>query len=351
MLCIGHSSLLLTGCIGSGKSTACNFFLKREAFKSKKSFKSVTTASASCTDKVGGKDIKFIDTKGFFDPCSSIITDELEELAKSIIEISDGIDAIGFVINLESRITKEDADLLQKLLETQSMIPYIFIIFTHAKVLGETERNQQQNIEERLKKDSPEILQKFVRKINGRFMLLESVEPMQEDYHDKKSHELLEVLQKLTDQNKEKFFFGKLTEQLNKMDDRDKIEVLKKDLEVIKQHLINKKDEPRFSLGQDSMPRSLPPTHSEALPSPPESAPQSFISLLPTVFNLVSHFFLQQSPVASVPHSYNPASLSGSILNPSLFQSQSSSNAPLDLFNPFSPANLPTTNDFLNKRH
>ena len=83
------------------------------------------------------------------------------------------------------------------LLATEEMLPYVFLVFTHAMTLGKTEKQQQQKLEETLKDKNkcPESLFSVLSKIDNRYILLESVNIMGEGYYEKKSQELLDILQ------------------------------------------------------------------------------------------------------------------------------------------------------------
>ena len=124
-------SVIITGATGSGKSQASNFFMEEEVFTSKWSLKPVTNTSVSCTRYVGGKCLKVVDTPGFLDPFSLSNTTQFRGLAEAIIDMPNGINAVGLVINIQSRITKADANLLEKLLTMKEMIPYSYFPHLH----------------------------------------------------------------------------------------------------------------------------------------------------------------------------------------------------------------------------
>lgn len=192
--------MILTGVIGSGKSKLGNFFIDQEAFTTKWTLKPVTTTPASYTVSIKGKSITMIDTPGFLDPSSLT---EVEEVKEAVIDIPNFITAICLTINIQNRISKIDVNLLEKLLTIKEIIPYTFLVFTHAKELGNTEKEQRIMMEDLLKntENCPEILQIILGKINNRFMLLESVKSMEEGYYENKCHELIIILQEIMNQN------------------------------------------------------------------------------------------------------------------------------------------------------
>ena len=233
---IADFAIILTGIIGSGKSSFGNFFMKKKVFAAKWSLKPVTTAPASCTSTIAGKCITMIDTPGFSDP-SLLKLDE--EFTKAIIDIPNTIHAICLVINIRNRFTSNEIRLLDKLLTMEETIPYVFLVFTHAKLLGNTDEEQRKAIENLLRntQNCPKVVQSILRKINNRFMLLECVEPMKEEgYYDKKSHELLLILQGIKDQNKKPLTCS--WNHISKLYDvaeeeyKEKLEEVMKDLET-----------------------------------------------------------------------------------------------------------------------
>lgn len=244
--------VLLTGNTGSGKSQACNFFMKEDVFSSEWSLKPVATASCSCTRAVEGKCLQIIEAPGFLNPCSLSSTGEFDQLARAIIDMPNGVHAVGLVINIASRITKEDAKLLETLLTMEEMIPYVFIIFTHAIVLGTSDKEQQETFKKMVNdsKSCPEILQNLLKNINNQYMLLESVEPMEQEYHRNKSLELFQILQKIKETNISLFTctLNEIAQNIENFGDKNKekvIEALSKylqgmDLELKKEQ--DKKD-------------------------------------------------------------------------------------------------------------
>ena len=224
--------------------------MKEEVFPAKWSLKPVTNAPASCIVDVDGKLVKLIDTPGFMDPQSLSNIDEFKGLAKAILDMPIGINAVGIVINIRNRISSEDAKLLEMFLLMEDMISYTFLIFTHAKVLGTTENDQKALIESILRSaaECPEILKRVLSSINNRYMLLESVEVMEKEYYDKKTHELLTILEDIKMQNKTQVtlncILNDIACQLESINDKDKdelIDALAKDLLAVSTELKKQK--------------------------------------------------------------------------------------------------------------
>ena len=197
----------MTGISGSGKSQIGNYFIQENVFKTNWGGSKVTTTTASHTGIIKGKHIKIIDTPGFLDSHSLTSTGELKALVEAIVDNPNRVNAIGFTINIQSRLTKEDINLLEKFILMKKMIPYTFLIFTHANRFGNTVTQQNRRLEELLNDplNCPAILPCLIKKIDNRFMMLESIEPMEEQYFDEKSDELLQILRLITMQNTKPF--------------------------------------------------------------------------------------------------------------------------------------------------
>ena len=236
-------NVILTGSMGSGKSQTSSFFMK-DKFYTEWSLMGVTTSSASCTKILNGKCIKLVDTPGFLNPCSLSHAEEFRKLAEVIIDMPNGINAVGLVINVGKRISREDVSLLENLLAMEEILAYTFIVFTHAKVLGNTDKKQQEKIEKIIRdpESCPEILQMVLTKVNNRYLLLECVDVMEPDYHSNKCHELITILQGIMDQNKKPFTcaLNDIARQLQNFDSQNKgelVEALAKDLQTVNQEL------------------------------------------------------------------------------------------------------------------
>ena len=232
-------ALILTGITGSGKSEFGNFLINKTVFTAQWGLEVVTSGSKSFTAIIGGKCIKLIDTPGFLDPSSPSSEEEFSAFAEAIVD--NGINAVGLVINLRTRITNEDRTLLEKLLEVEEMIPYTFLIFTHAKSYGYTSTEQQNNFEKNLfdTADSPKNLQCLISRAKNRFMLIESVEPMEEGYHDKKSQELLQILQSILNETNKPFMsaYSDAFNQSNAIKDQNRNQFI----EMLATHIQNSK--------------------------------------------------------------------------------------------------------------
>ena len=177
--------------MASGKSAACNFFFQEEVFRSEFGFSSVTNDTDFRVWMIGEKLTKLVDTPGLLDP--SVSTDyEFEGLAKAILAVPNGIHAFGVVIKIGNRITAEDVRILEQLLEFIKLVPYTFVIFSNACLLGRGHDEQQHNLKIMLN-DSPEILHKLLESIGHCYIILESVLNKEQGYYDTKVDELMKI--------------------------------------------------------------------------------------------------------------------------------------------------------------
>ena len=194
-IAIGHNfvgdsmnTIMLTGKAESGKSKTCEFFLPH--------ISSSRAPMQLWVGKVGGKMLKFLDCPGILDPSTCTMHYIFEKLATAILCAPNGIHALGFVINVTCRMTVEDGKMLTQLLELVEIIPYSFIVFSHAKRLAETDNEQKRIIKEMLSNvECPTVLSNVLKKVNHRYIVLESVESMDENYHRIKAYELAQIVE------------------------------------------------------------------------------------------------------------------------------------------------------------
>ena len=197
--------MALTGSSGCGKSSVGNFYLEKEAFTAGWGLNPVTKDIGSCKRTFGGKCVKIVDMPGFFDAYTLTTPGEFKELTKAVLVTPNGITALGYVIDVTSRKRQEDIVHLERLLSMKELLPYTFIIFTHAKRFGKTIEEQRKWIEDNIK-TFPQALQRVLKSVDNRYLVLESIDSMEDPYYlEKKLHELSELLQELVIQNKTPF--------------------------------------------------------------------------------------------------------------------------------------------------
>lgn len=213
------------GATGAGKSRAVNFLYKKSVTKSEKLWDPVTTALNTYTGIVGDKRVSITDSIGFLGLSRILATQDKKELslpdADSLLDMPEDHTAIGFVRGSE-RFRTGDSNLLNELLKEGDAIPYVFLIFTHAKYYGETEEDQRKEIESRLSNtESPSghLFQTVLKRSGNRYMLLESVDSMPAGYHERKSQELIQIVQEIKNKTREGYcnavhVMGKITREL-----------------------------------------------------------------------------------------------------------------------------------------
>ena len=98
------------------------------------------------TSVIFGKRIKIIDTPGFFDEFTSTESN-FRELSRALTFAKDGIHAIALVIRY-GRFTKACQEALQQLQLLKGVLPFLFILLTHAKNKGVTTAATAEHIEQ-----------------------------------------------------------------------------------------------------------------------------------------------------------------------------------------------------------
>ena len=189
---------MFTGSTGTGKSEACNFFMQKQVFKAKRGFFPVSKETESGVATIGGKLIELVDTPGFLDPSSVEEDDERLRFARGLINMKCGFHMLGLVLNITKRVEKGEDKILKNLLSTyEHCLPYVVLIFTHGIGIGDTGDEQETVLEgmiKEIKGQETSSLNQVLKKINHRYIILESVNPMEEGYHAKKSKQLVEMI-------------------------------------------------------------------------------------------------------------------------------------------------------------
>ena len=151
--------------------------MQRNIFKVEHSFLPASRKLESGMAIIEGKRIELIDTPGFFDV--SLIEGDNERLdfAKALINMKSGFHMLGLVFNVSKRIEKSEDNLLKDLLcRYEHYLPYVVLIFTHGKHLGDTEDDQQDTVEDiikEIKEDKNSNLFRVLEKINYHYIILE----------------------------------------------------------------------------------------------------------------------------------------------------------------------------------
>ena len=224
--------------------------MRKEVFTSGWSLRQVTSTPVSFTETVAGKCLKIIDTAGLLNPHSLESVEDFEQLARAIVDMPNGISAVGIVISLSGRINEEVLILLKNLLTMKEIIPYSFLIFTHARLLGKTgEAERRKSFEIMISDEAscPKVLQQVMINTNYRYLLLEITESMDSQYQFNKSEELVKILQGIMDQNGKMFTssvsdIAKHFQSLEGRNKEDLIKAIVKDLQAVNAQLKDNKN-------------------------------------------------------------------------------------------------------------
>ena len=195
-------SLLIVGVTGSGKSSACNFFIGRDIFDTASGAIAVTAKSDAHAEYILGKRVLFIDTPGFGDEFTS---DEVRmaELGRAILFAREGVDAIVLCIDGSRRFDSSIAQLLKEFEVLGAFWPYTFIVYTHAADMGTTEEERQSKISQWLSNPKcPERMKWLFDKVCHRCMTMESKQfTGNTGYYQQKSRELLNMIENISAHN------------------------------------------------------------------------------------------------------------------------------------------------------
>ena len=188
-----------------GKSTAGNFFLNMKSFPTEEGFLSCTEHCLVSTSIICGKKIKIIDTPGFFDELAST-EGNFKELSRALTLAKDGIHAFAFVMRY-GRFTKACKEAIQHLQLLTGVLPFVFVLLTHAKGNGVTTTQTAEYIELCLTSNRcAPGLRNLMEVVERRVIMLEAEDHIAEDYHQQKCNELLMMVEKIHKRNGNKVY-------------------------------------------------------------------------------------------------------------------------------------------------
>jgi len=204
-------AIMIIGVTGSGKSTACNFFINEKVFNTKGGAVSVTVKSDAHTGIVLGKKILFIDTPGFSDAYE---TEEqrMADLGRALYYAQAGVHAIVICFNGTARFDLATEGVVNALDQLGTFWPHAFVLYSHADDMGSTENEQKQQVYEWLNNPRcPERLKWLLEQVQYRFMTVESrMRGGDHSYHQQKCKELVNLVEQVFMLNNHQLYTNKL---------------------------------------------------------------------------------------------------------------------------------------------
>ena len=206
--------------MGSGKSTACNFFLRKKIFDAGIDFNRVTRVTQFSVGMIKGKLTKFVDTAGLLDPYDNSKI-EFRRIAEAILDVPNGIHALGIVIKIGDRLSAKEVKAIAQILLFVELIPFTFVIFSNANSLNAKTAEDQQHVLKSMINRAHKILPELLKKIENRYIILESVLLNEDEgYYTTKVDELMGIVDSITDKQKGPFtcFLNEIAKKLLESD-------------------------------------------------------------------------------------------------------------------------------------
>ena len=189
--------MLIIGITGHGKSTLSNFIFQEKVFQSGLGFLPVTKKAAKRSKTIQDVNFSIMDTVGFIDG-PTLQEHHLNQMDNALKNFSGEINAVIFVIKSTERFSVDISTILTGLQEMSDIWDHCFVVFTNSKGLANTESEQLTIIQQMLSHPScPESLTSLMKMVNNRYMVVESLLPMGDDYHMNKMNEMIEMIKHL----------------------------------------------------------------------------------------------------------------------------------------------------------
>ena len=190
-------NMLIVGISGHGKSALSNFILQEEVFQSGIGFIPVSKKAGKRAKIIQGVNFTIIDTVGFSDG-PGLQEHHLNQISDALEVFTNGINAIVFVIKSTERFTINISTILTDLQEMSDIWDHCFVVFTNIRGVAITESEQLCAIQQMLAHPScPESLTSLMRMVNNRYMVVESVFPMGDNYYMLKINEMIKMIKHL----------------------------------------------------------------------------------------------------------------------------------------------------------
>ena len=143
---------------------------------------------------IQGINFNIVDTVGFSDG-PSLQEHHLDQIRSALDLFSNGINAVIFVIKSTEQFSVDISTILTGLQGMSDIWDHCFVVFTNSKELANTESGQLSKIKQMLANPScPESLTSLMKIVNNRYMVVESLLPMGDDYHMNKMNEIIKMI-------------------------------------------------------------------------------------------------------------------------------------------------------------
>ena len=200
-----EKAVMFVGAVGAGKSTLCNFLVKRENFETADKPVAVTKEAKCDIFPFEGHHYMIVDCPGFLETKKENEEKVLRELCRAGVMARDGVDAMALVINLVERFSDEHHEQAIDILNTLGVNfwNYMFIIFTHEDEMKAQASSSEKYIETKFRhRDTSELLIQIYEQVNHRHMNVESKRPASDtNYWEQKCRELIGHMKFISDMN------------------------------------------------------------------------------------------------------------------------------------------------------
>jgi predicted GTPase len=160
--------MIVVGKMGVGKSAFCNTLAGEEVFEPERAFHSITKAAHMEIIERFERDLLIIDTPGFGNKeRRKEIVEFIESVGDLFLRVAPGFHCIAFVLSFESRVTRDDLQLLDdvKRVLGKEVMGHMILVFTRCP--------SQRALEEKIKTASGPI-KKILQEVEYRVFAVEN---------------------------------------------------------------------------------------------------------------------------------------------------------------------------------